>query len=178
VVLLDEIEKAHSDVFHVLLQVLDDGRLTDGQGRTVDFKNTIVIMTSNAPQDELNRLFRPEFLNRVDEIIVFHRLTQDQLKQIVEIQLTGLRARLAERHIQLVLTDAAREHLVQSGYDPAYGARPLKRAIQKEVETTLARKLVGAEIREGQTVLVDAHDGHITMQTESQDRAKASKGRN
>ncbi|MGD1093395.1 MAG: ATP-dependent chaperone ClpB [Bryobacteraceae bacterium] len=178
VVLLDEIEKAHSDVFHVLLQVLDDGRLTDGQGRTVDFKNTIVIMTSNAPKDELNRLFRPEFLNRVDEIIVFHRLTQDQLKQIVEIQLSGLRARLAERHIQLVLTDAAREHLVQSGYDPAYGARPLKRAIQKEVETALARKLVGAEIREGQTVVVDARDGHITMQVESQDRAKVSKGRN
>ena len=103
VVLLDEIEKAHADVFHVLLQVLDDGRLTDGQGRTVDFKNTIVIMTSNAQKEELPRLFRPEFLNRVDEIIVFHRLTEDQLKQIVEIQLQTLRARLAERHIELTL---------------------------------------------------------------------------
>ncbi len=129
-------------MFHVLLQVLDDGRLTDGQGRTVDFKNTIVIMTSNAPKDELPRLFRPEFLNRVDEIITFHRLTEEQLKKIVEIQLAGLRARLAERHIELALTDAARKHLVKVGYDPAYGARPLKRAIQKEVETPLARKLV------------------------------------
>ena len=108
VILLDEIEKAHSDVFHVLLQVLDDGRLTDGQGRTVDFKNTIVIMTSNAQQEDLPRLFRPEFLNRVDEVINFHRLTQEQLKKIVDIQLETLRARLAERHIDLQLTDAAR----------------------------------------------------------------------
>ena len=155
VVLLDEIEKAHSDVFHVLLQVLDDGRLTDGQGRTVDFKNTIVIMTSNAPKDELPRLFRPEFLNRVDEIIVFHRLTEAELKKIVDIQLASLKARLAERHIDLELSDAARERLVQVGYDPAYGARPLKRAIQKEVETPLARKLVAGEIRDGQKVRVD-----------------------
>ena len=155
VVLLDEIEKAHSDVFHVLLQVLDDGRLTDGQGRTVDFKNTIVIMTSNAPKDELPRLFRPEFLNRVDEIIVFHRLTDEQLKRIVDIQLASLKARLAERHIELVLTDAARERLVKVGYDPAYGARPLKRAIQKEVETPLARKLVAGEVHDGQKIRVD-----------------------
>src|SRR5579871_4931348 len=155
VILLDEIEKAHSDVFHILLQVLDDGRLTDGQGRTVDFKNTIVIMTSNAPKDELPRLFRPEFLNRVDEIITFHRLTEDQLKKIVDIQLNSLRARLAERHIELTLTDAARTHLVRVGYDPAYGARPLKRAIQKEVETPLARKLVAGEVHDGQKVRVD-----------------------
>ena len=154
-VLLDEIEKAHSDVFHVLLQVLDDGRLTDGQGRTVDFKNTIVIMTSNAPKEELPRLFRPEFLNRVDEIIDFHRLTEEQLKKIVDIQLASLKARLAERHIELELTDAARERLVQVGYDPAYGARPLKRAIQKEVETPLARKLVAGEVRDGQKIRVD-----------------------
>jgi ATP-dependent Clp protease ATP-binding subunit ClpB len=155
VVLLDEIEKAHSDVFHVLLQVLDDGRLTDGQGRTVDFKNTIVIMTSNAPKEELPRLFRPEFLNRVDEIIVFHRLTDEQLKRIVDIQLASLKARLAERHIELELSDAARERLVQVGYDPAYGARPLKRAIQKEVETPLARKLVAGEVHDGQKIRVD-----------------------
>ena len=117
-ILLDEIEKAHSDVFHVLLQVLDDGRLTDGQGRTVDFKNTIVIMTSNAQQEDLPRLFRPEFLNRVDEIINFHRLTQEELKKIVDIQLETLRARLAERHIDLQLTDAAKEHLVHGRLRP------------------------------------------------------------
>src|SRR5258708_780115 len=134
VVLLDEIEKAHHDVFNVLLQVLDDGRLTDGQGRTVDFKNTIVIMTSNAPKDDLPRLFRPEFLNRVDEIITFHRLTEAHLKKIVEIQLGTLRARLAERQVELSLSDAAVARLVRVGYDPAYGARPLKRAMQRESE--------------------------------------------
>jgi ATP-dependent Clp protease ATP-binding subunit ClpB len=174
VVLLDEIEKAHSDVFHVLLQVLDDGRLTDGQGRTVDFKNTIVIMTSNAPKDELPRLFRPEFLNRVDEIISFHRLTEGQLKQIVEIQLATLRGRLAERHIELTLSDSAREHLVKSGYDPAYGARPLKRAIQKEVETPLARKLIGGEVRDGQHVLVTERNHELVFEVESSARAEAS----
>jgi len=167
VILLDEIEKAHSDVFHVLLQVLDDGRLTDGQGRTVDFKNTIVIMTSNAPKDELPRLFRPEFLNRVDEIIVFHRLTEEQLKKIVDIQLETLKARLAERHIQLELTDAAREHLIRVGYDPAYGARPLKRAIQKEVETPLARKLVAGEIHDGQKVVADVRNREMTFEVET-----------
>ncbi len=167
VVLLDEIEKAHSDVFHVLLQVLDDGRLTDGQGRTVDFKNTIVIMTSNAPKDELPRLFRPEFLNRVDEIIVFHRLTDEQLKRIVDIQLASLKARLAERHIELELSDAARERLVQVGHDPAYGARPLKRAIQKEVETPLARKLVAGEVHDGQKIRVDVKRGGMVFDVES-----------
>jgi ATP-dependent Clp protease ATP-binding subunit ClpB len=175
VVLLDEIEKAHSDVFHVLLQVLDDGRLTDGQGRTVDFKNTIVVMTSNAPKDALPQLFRPEFLNRVDEIITFHRLTEPQLKKIVEIQLAGLRSRLAERHIELVLTDTARERLVKIGYDPAFGARPLKRAIQKEIETPLARKLVAGEIRDGQKVLVDERDRQIVIEVESAVHAEASK---
>jgi len=174
VVLFDEIEKAHQDVFHVLLQVLDDGRLTDGQGRTVDFKNTIVIMTSNAPREELPRLFRPEFLNRVDEIITFHRLTEEQLKKIVEIQLSGLRARLAERHIEITLTDAAREHLVKAGYDPAYGARPLKRAIQKELETALARKLVAGEIRDGQKVRISERRGELVFEVESQMRAEAS----
>ncbi len=174
VVLLDEIEKAHSDVFHVLLQVLDDGRLTDGQGRTVDFKNTIVVMTSNAQKDELPHLFRPEFLNRVDEIITFHRLTEEQLKQIVEIQLQTLRARLAERRIDLTLSDSAREHLVKAGYDPAYGARPLKRAIQREVETPLARKLVSGEIRDGQKVFVTERNRALAFEVESGVRAEAS----
>ena len=168
VVLLDEIEKAHHDVFHVLLQVLDDGRLTDSQGRTVDFKNTIVIMTSNAPQSELRNIFRPEFLNRVDEIISFHSLSKEQLSKIVVIQLESLRARLAERHIALDLSDAAVEHLASVGYDPAFGARPLKRAIQKGVETPLARKLIAGEIRDGQKVSVEVGaDGELVFQVES-----------
>jgi ATP-dependent Clp protease ATP-binding subunit ClpB len=186
VILFDEIEKAHHDVFNVMLQILDDGRLTDGHGRTVDFKNTIVIMTSNvgshrileyrgafegrdyermkeAVLDEMRRHFRPEFLNRVDEIIVFHALSEEHLKAIVEIQLERLRARLAERHIQIELTDAARTHLVRTGYNPTYGARPLKRAIQKEVETQLGRLILKGEIREGQAVVVDydAHQGAL-----------------
>ena len=178
VILFDEIEKAHHDVFNVMLQILDDGRLTDGHGRTVDFKNTIVIMTSNigshrileyrgafeggeydrmkqAVLDEMRHHFRPEFLNRVDEIIVFHALSEEHLKEIVDIQLAHLRARLAERHIQIELTDAARTHLVRTGYNPTYGARPLKRAIQKEVETQLARLILKGEVRDGQTVVVD-----------------------
>ncbi|HVL14691.1 MAG TPA: AAA family ATPase, partial [Gemmata sp.] len=183
VVLFDEIEKAHHDVFNVLLQVLDDGRLTDGQGRTVDFKNTIVVMTSNigsqrilqfkdtrigevydrmksAVMDELRRHFRPEFLNRVDETIVFHALTEAELTKIVEIMVGGLRSRLAERKVGLVLTDAAKRHLVAVGYDPAYGARPLKRTIQKEVETPLARMLLKGDVRDGATVTVDLDAGH------------------
>jgi ATP-dependent Clp protease ATP-binding subunit ClpB len=178
VILFDEIEKAHSDVFNVMLQILDDGRLTDGHGRTVDFKNTIVTMTSNigshrileyrgafegreydqmkqAVLEEMRRHFRPEFLNRVDEIIVFHALSEEHLKEIVDIQLRQLRARLAERHIQIELTDAARTHLVRTGYNPTYGARPLKRAIQKEVETQLARLILKGDVRDGQTVQVD-----------------------
>jgi ATP-dependent Clp protease ATP-binding subunit ClpB len=178
VILFDEIEKAHPDVFNTLLQLLDDGRLTDGQGRTVDFKNTIVIMTSNvgsqrilqyqgsfigevydrmkdAVLDEMRRAFRPEFLNRVDEIIVFHALSEAHLKQIVEIQLGHLRKRLTERRIQIELTDAAKAHIVRIGYEPAYGARPLKRVLQREIETVMARKLLSGEIRDGQTVTVD-----------------------
>ena len=182
VVLFDEIEKAHPDVFNVLLQVLDDGRLTDGQGRTVDFKNTIVIMTSNIGShrileggnhdrmkaqvmDELRKHFRPEFLNRVDETIVFHSLDESHLKQIVEVQLMGLRERLAERHIELELTDAARTHLVRSGYDPTYGARPLKRAIQREIETPLARKIIAGEVRDGQKLYIDVVDGGLQFET-------------
>jgi ATP-dependent Clp protease ATP-binding subunit ClpB len=156
VVLFDEIEKAHHDVFNVLLQLLDDGRLTDSQGRTVDFKNTIVIMTSNLPQEELPHRFRPEFLNRIDEIIVFHPLNEEHLKKIVDIQLGHLRARLAERHIALELTDRARAALVRFGYDPQYGARPLKRAIQKKLETPLGRLLIQGSVKDGQTVHVDA----------------------
>jgi ATP-dependent Clp protease ATP-binding subunit ClpB len=181
VILFDEIEKAHHDVFNVLLQILDDGRLTDGQGRTVDFKNTIVIMTSNigshrileyrgafegreyermkeAVLEEMRRHFRPEFLNRVDETIVFHSLSEEHLKRIVEIQLERLRARLAERHIRLQLSDAARLHLVRSGYDPNFGARPLKRAIQKEIETPLARLVLSGEVRDGQNIEVDLNE--------------------
>jgi ATP-dependent Clp protease ATP-binding subunit ClpB len=163
VVLFDEIEKAHHDVFNVLLQLLDDGRLTDGQGRTVDFKNTIVIMTSNLPQEELTHRFRPEFLNRIDEIIVFHALDEEHLKKIVEIQLGHLRARLAERHINLELTDAARATLVRKGYDRQYGARPLKRAIQKQIETPLGRMLIQGTVKDGQTVKVDARSGELTF---------------
>ena len=189
VVLFDEIEKAHADVFNVLLQILDDGRLTDGQGRTVDFKNTIVIMTSNvgsqrileyrgdfesagfermkeAVLEEMRHHFRPEFLNRVDEIIVFHSLSEEHLKQIVEIQLNGLRKRLADRNIEIELTDRARGHLVRSGYDPNYGARPLKRAIQREIETPMARRILGGEVRDGQTVLVDLDPkGNLTFES-------------
>ncbi|MBL8294041.1 MAG: ATP-dependent chaperone ClpB [Bryobacterales bacterium] len=168
VILFDEIEKAHSDVFNVMLQILDDGRLTDGQGRVVDFKNTIVLMTSNlgsqhvlntgnqdAVRAELRRHFRPEFLNRVDEIIIFHALTQKQLRQIVDIQLRGLDLRLVDRHIHLDLTDAARDYLVEVGYEPSYGARPLKRAIQREIETPLARLILEGAVRDHHRVTID-----------------------
>jgi ATP-dependent Clp protease ATP-binding subunit ClpB len=182
VVLFDEIEKAHHDVFNVMLQILDDGRLTDGQGRTVDFRNTIVVMTSNVGStrilehrggfegaayeamkelvlEEMSALFRPEFLNRVDEIIVFHALSEEHLKQIVEIQLGRVRARLADRRITLTLTDAARSELVRAGYDPRYGARPLKRAIQKKIETPLGRLLLEGAVKDGETIMVDAGAG-------------------
>jgi ATP-dependent Clp protease ATP-binding subunit ClpB len=190
VILFDEIEKAHHDVFNVLLQILDDGRLTDGQGRTVDFRNTIVTMTSNIGShrileykgtyagvgyermketvlEELRHHFRPEFLNRVDETIVFHALSEEHLKEIVEIQLGSLRRRLAERHIEVELSDAARTHLVRTGYDPNYGARPLKRAIQREIETPLARRILAGEIRDGQHVFIDADpSGSLRFETE------------
>ena len=178
VVLFDEIEKAHQDVFNVLLQILDDGRLTDGHGRTVDFKNTVVIMTSNvgshlianyrgrddaaafAPMraqvlDALRREFRPEFLNRVDEIVVFHNLSREHLKEITDIQLRRLQGRLDDRHITLQMNEAAREHLALAGYDPNYGARPLKRLIQKEIETALGRLILKGDVIDGDTVSVD-----------------------
>jgi ATP-dependent Clp protease ATP-binding subunit ClpB len=165
-------------VFNTLLQVLDDGRLTDGQGRTVDFKNAIVIMTSNigsqrilqfkgshigevydrmrdAVLDELRKAFRPEFLNRVDETVVFHTLTEADLTKIVDIQLGNLRGRLAERKIALALTDAAKAFVVRTGYDPAYGARPLKRAIQKELEAPLARLMLKGDVPDGSSVTAD-----------------------
>jgi ATP-dependent Clp protease ATP-binding subunit ClpB len=188
VILFDEIEKAHHDVFNVLLQILDDGRLTDSQGRVVDFKNTVVIMTSNIGSQmileyrgsadseayelmkdsvlaELRRHFRPEFLNRVDEIVVFHSLTEEDLKRILDIQLNRLRSRLAERHIQIELTERAATHLAREGYDPVYGARPLKRAIQKELETPIGRRILKGEIRDGQIVSVDWQDGTFTFKT-------------
>jgi ATP-dependent Clp protease ATP-binding subunit ClpB len=173
VVLLDEIEKAHPDVFNILLQLLDDGRLTDGQGRTVDFRNTIVIMTSNVGSEfiyrggdealvrervdeALRETFRPEFRNRVDEVVIFQRLSREQLTEIVELQAGGLRGRLAGRRIELELTDAAKRVLVDHGYDPAYGARPLKRTVQRELENPLAMMMLQGEVGEGDTVVVDA----------------------
>jgi ATP-dependent Clp protease ATP-binding subunit ClpB len=198
VILFDEIEKAHADVFNILLQVLDDGRLTDSQGRTVDFKNTVIIMTSNigsqwiselGPREEaemrrrvteaLRAHFRPEFLNRVDEIVIFHSLTREQIGQIVEIQLRGLRQRLAERHLSLELTDAAKGLLANEGYDPVYGARPLRRAIQRRILDPLAQAVLRGEFREGETVVVDSADGQIIFRhgaPEQREAAPASAG--
>jgi ATP-dependent Clp protease ATP-binding subunit ClpB len=178
VILFDEIEKAHADVFNALLQILDDGRLTDGQGRTVDFRNAVIVMTSNIGShlivghrggasgegyeqmknevlEALRGHFRPEFLNRVDEILVFHPLDREQIKQIVVIQLERLRGRLVDRRIALELTDAAKDHLARAGYDPTYGARPLKRVLQREIETTLGRKILAGEVPENSLVTVD-----------------------
>jgi ATP-dependent Clp protease ATP-binding subunit ClpB len=165
VVLLDEIEKAHAEVFDVLLQVLDEGRLTDGQGRTVDFRNTVLIMTSNIRSAEaLRDRFRPEFLNRVDEIVEFKALSREQIATIVEHQLARLRDRLAERRISIELTDAAKETLAEAGWDPAYGARPLKRAIQRLVENPLALQLLEGDFADGDTILIDARDGAIVFE--------------
>jgi len=180
VVLFDEVEKAHPEVFNVLLQLLDDGRLTDGQGRTVDFKNTVVIMTSNlgaelwarsereaAPRaeilDALRRHFRPEFLNRLDEMVVFHALEASHLQQIVVLQLERVRRLLAERRLGLEVSDRAQAYLAQAGWDPAYGARPLKRAIQRELQDPLALRLLQGEFREGETVRVDAAGDALTF---------------
>jgi ATP-dependent Clp protease ATP-binding subunit ClpB len=162
VVLLDEIEKAHPDVFNVLLQLLDDGRLTDGQGRTVDFTNTVLIMTSNLPGDPRD-FFKPEFINRIDEIVRFRELSEDDLGRIVEIQLRGLRDRLTTRRIGLEVTDAATAALAHEGYDPSFGARPLKRVIQRELADKLAMLLLDGKIGEGDTVTVDAVDGALVL---------------
>ncbi len=183
VVLLDEMEKAHADVFNVLLQLLDDGRLTDGQGRTVDFRNAIVIMTSNlgsavfsdpsldrdkqkeAVLDDVRGYFRPEFVNRIDEIVVFDPLGREEIAQIVDIQLRTLRRRLEERGLTIELTDAAKAHLADKGYEPAFGARPLKRLIQREIQDPLAMKLLAGEIRDGQTVTIDRSGGGLSFRS-------------
>jgi ATP-dependent Clp protease ATP-binding subunit ClpB len=183
VVLLDEIEKAHPEVFNALLQLLDEGRLTDGHGRTVDLTNTVVIMTSNVGTEfldgretvaddqkrelvltALRQHFRPEFLNRVDEIIIFHGLTREHLKEIVDIQVRRLSQLLAERQLEIELTDEAKALLAEEGYDPAYGARPLKRVIQRQVQDPLALRLLQGEFREGDRVRVDARDGHMNFE--------------
>ena len=180
VVLLDEIEKAHPEVFNVLLQVLDDGRLTDGQGRTVNFKNTVVIMTSNVGSnwikelgidnaqdkvmEELNRQFRPEFLNRIDEIILFSALTREHLREVVDIQLKSLMKRLAERNIHVEITPEAKAKLAEEGYDPMFGARPLKRVIQKRIQNVLALKILRGEFKDGDRIVVDAGpDGELVI---------------
>jgi ATP-dependent Clp protease ATP-binding subunit ClpB len=165
VILLDEIEKAHAEVFDVLLQVLDDGRLTDGQGRTVDFRNTVLIMTSNVRSvDALRDVFRPEFLNRIDEVIEFQPLSKEQIAEIVELQLGRLRERLAERRIELELSSGAKEALADAGWDPAYGARPLKRAIQRLVENPLALRLLEGDFADGDAIRVDAEAGEIRFE--------------
>ena len=186
VILFDEIEKAHPDVFNTFLQILDDGRLTDSQGRTVDFKNTIIIMTSNigspllieglnskgeitekarqAVMAELRKHFRPEFLNRVDDIVLFKPLTLEEIKKIVDLLLGLLRHRLSERRITLKITDAAREHIGREGYDPVYGARPLKRYLQREVETRLSRQLLAGDILDGSNLTLDVQKGNLDIQ--------------
>jgi ATP-dependent Clp protease ATP-binding subunit ClpB len=183
VVLFDEVEKAHGDVFNVLLQVLDDGRLTDGQGRTVDFSNTIVILTSNLGSQFLTNLadgqrvedvepqvmeivrahFRPEFLNRLDEIILFHRLAADHMAPIVDIQVGRVAKLLADRKIRIELTDAARAWLGRVGYDPVYGARPLKRAVQRYLQDPLADMILRGDVKDGSTVQIDEGDGALRL---------------
>jgi ATP-dependent Clp protease ATP-binding subunit ClpB len=188
VVLFDEIEKGHPEVLNVMLQLLDDGRLTDSKGRTVDFKNTVVIMTSNVGShfiaehvssgktsldegvrrevmEALRAHFRPEFLNRVDEIIVFHALSREEMRQIIDVQLRGLMKRLEDRKIHVEVSERAKDLLIAEGYDPTYGARPLKRTIQRRVLDPLAIKVLEGEFREGDTVRVDAQAGDLTFET-------------
>ncbi|MBO0789685.1 MAG: AAA family ATPase, partial [Ktedonobacteraceae bacterium] len=194
VILLDEIEKAAPEVFNVLLQLLDDGRLTDGQGRTVDFRNAVIIMTSNVgnqwlheydgmDEEDIQRAirqrlreegFRPEFINRIDEVIIFHQISQAQMKNIVDIQINRLRPRLAERNITLHVSEAAKELLASEGYDPQFGARPLKRVIQREVENRVARAILDGTIRDGYQVEIDARDGKLTLQAQPAAAAAAS----
>jgi len=186
VILLDEVEKAHPDVFNVLLQVLDDGRLTDGQGRTVDFRNTVIVMTSNLGSQMIQEMavedtpeaytrmkaavmgvvqahFRPEFINRLDDIVVFHPLEKSQIRQIARIQLSGLEKRLAERGMRLEVSEKALELLGNVGFDPVYGARPLKRAIQQQLENPLAQKILAGAFGSGDTIRVDAAGGQIVF---------------
>ena len=183
VVLFDEVEKAHPDVFNILLQILDDGRITDSQGRTVDFKNTIIILTSNlgsqylldgitpdgqisdeaqrAVQEELKRSFRPEFLNRLDEIIMFRPLTRENLSGIIDNLVAALRARLADKTLKLEITDSAKELVIDQGFDPVYGARPLKRFLQSRVETLIARTILSGDLATGSTIVVDVENGQL-----------------
>jgi ATP-dependent Clp protease ATP-binding subunit ClpB len=197
VVLFDEIEKAHPDVFNTLLQVMDDGRLTDGQGRTVDFKNTVLIMTSNLPigqgaddgassrdgagsvtdtrlRNELLQYFKPEFINRLDDVVRFHSLTREQISEIVELQVKHVIERVAERGVQLSLTEKARELLANMGYDPSYGARPLRRVIQKQLTDRLALALLEGEVREGDSVTIDAADGELVLEGGGREAATAA----
>jgi len=200
VILLDEIEKAHADVFNILLQVLDDGRLTDGQGRTVDFKNTVLIMTSNLGSDLISRRggtlgfagsattgssgaqdnlqdqlmrrlresFRPEFLNRIDEIIIFRQLDQTELRQITELMLTETQRRLHAQNVTLEFTPAAVDWIAEHGYQPEFGARPMRRVIQREVDNELSRRLLDGQVSPGQQVTVDVQDGHLTFTAQEQ----------
>ena len=185
VVLFDEVEKAHPDVFNILLQILDDGRITDSQGRTVDFKNTILIMTSNLGSEyildgiqdgditpearaQVDRLlkthFRPEFLNRIDEIVYYKPLTKHQIAQIVTLMLKGLNQRLADRQLKVELTDAAMNAVIDQGFDPVYGARPLKRFIQSRIETLVAKRIIAADVKPGDVLTVDVdNDGSLTV---------------
>jgi ATP-dependent Clp protease ATP-binding subunit ClpB len=187
VILLDEVEKAHPDVFNILLQVLDDGRLTDGQGRTVDFKNTVIMMTSNLGSDRIQafsgtdqyeamksavmsvigQYFRPEFINRVDEVVVFKSLEKEQISAIAEIQLQRVCARLAQQGLTLQLSPAMREHLIEVGYDPQFGARPLKRAIQQWIENPLAQVVLAGQSAPGSTLFVDVRDGRSVVSVEA-----------
>jgi ATP-dependent Clp protease ATP-binding subunit ClpB len=184
VILLDEVEKAHPDVFNVLLQVLDDGRLTDGHGRTVDFRNSVIVMTSNlgsqliqemagednydamksAVMDIVGSHFRPEFVNRIDDLVVFHPLAREHIRKIVDIQLGYLRDRLAERDIRIHLSDAARDKLADAGFDPVYGARPLKRAIQQQVENPLAQEILKGSFKPGDTIEVGVAEDRLQFQ--------------
>jgi ATP-dependent Clp protease ATP-binding subunit ClpB len=187
VVLFDEIEKAHQDVFNVLLQILDDGRLTDGHGKTVDFRNTIIIMTSNVGSQQIQEFsetsreqmeervlqslratFKPEFINRIDEVIIFHNLSAKQLREIVDIQFKHLQKRLADRRMGIELTDAARDFLARRGFDPVYGARPLKRTIQHLVENPLSLKILEGQAAEGDLIVADAKGDEIVFKIEKQ----------
>ena len=183
VILMDEVEKAHSDVFNILLQVLDDGRLTDGQGRTVDFRNTVIVMTSNLGSDLIQEMagearyeemksavmevvgqhFRPEFINRIDETVVFHPLGKSEIRKIASIQLQHLRDRLAERDLEIEFSDTALDKLAEEGFDPVFGARPLKRAIQHEIENPLAQSILGGEFMPGDVIDVDWQEGRFVF---------------
>ena len=195
-ILFDEIEKAHHDVFNVLLQILDDGRVTDSQGRTVDFKNTVIILTSNIGSQhllegiskggeisegarnsvmrDLRGHFRPEFLNRIDEIVLFKPLSLNEITSIVDLLLADVTKRLAERGITITVSEDAKKHIAQAGYDPVYGARPLKRYIQRELETRVGRALIADELQIGSAVLVDVKDGSLTVETQAGGESRAA----